>query len=204
MRFLPREEKFYTLFLDQIKIISEAAGLLSNAVGAGFPALAAAAQQIRVLENKGDDIIHDVLTRLNQTFITPIDPEDIHGLASNLDDVLDGIEEVAYRMAAYKVDPLPPAVHELCKLILLSVAELNAAFLALSKNNGLLRHCIEVNRLEEQADQITRTAVEELFDSEKNPIKLIKLKEIYDLLEQTTDNCEDVANSLQTVLVKNG
>lgn len=204
MRFLPREEKFYGFFLEQIKIITEAAGVLERSSRQGMGALNTAALQIRELEAKGDDIIHQILTRLNQTFITPLDPEDIHGLASHLDDVLDGIEESAHKLAAYKVDPVPQPIQELCGLIVACVNELNSAFVALSKNDGLLQHCIEVNRLEEMADEIARSAVEALFDEEKDPIRVIKLKELYDHLELTTDYCEDVANSLQTVLVKNG
>lgn len=204
MRLLPREEKFYIFFLDQLTVIAEAMRLLVSAAQQGLPELNRAAAEIRILEAKGDNIIHEVLTRLNQTFITPIDPEDIHGLASHLDDVLDGIEETAHKLAAYKVEPLPPVIHQLLKLVLACIEELHAAFRALSQNENLLKHCIEVNRLEEEADQLTRAAVEDLYDSETNPIKVMKLKEIYDILEQTTDYCEDVADSLQTVLVKNG
>jgi predicted phosphate transport protein (TIGR00153 family) len=186
-----------------LNVITKAADLLAIASQKGLPEFVRAAGEIKNLESRGDDIIHDVLTRLNQTFITPIDPEDIHGLASHLDDVLDGIEEVSHRFATYKVDPLPPAVAQLVELIRACIRELSAAFLALSKNDALLQHCIEVNRLEEEADKLVRAAVQELYDTEKDLLKLIKLKEIYDLLEQTTDYCEDVANSLQTVLVKN-
>ena len=203
MRFLPREEKFYAFFLEQLKVISQAADLLGTASQKGLPDFVRIAEEIKVLESKGDEIIHDVLTRLNQTFITPLDPEDIHTLASHLDDVLDGIEEISHRFASYKVDPLPPAVSNLVDVIRACVRELSAAFLALSRGDGLLQHCIEVNRLEEEADKLVRSAVQELFDHERDVLRVLKLKEIYDLLEQTTDYCEDVANSLQTVLVKN-
>ena len=203
MRFLPREEKFYHLFLQQAHLISEASQSLLAGVRAGNAHLAAAAERIQVLENKGDEIIHDILTRLNQTFITPIDPEDIHSLSSSLDDVLDGIEDAAYRMAAYRLEPIPPEIVELCKIVDACSKELVAAFEALEHEKPLLVHCIEINRLENAADKLVRKVLTELFQSDIHPIALIKLKEAYEVLEATTDRCEDVADALQGVAVKN-
>src|SRR5688572_16986737 len=105
MRFLPREEKFYELFLDQAKLISQAATLLADSVRNPNADLRVMAEEISNLERKADEIIHEIFTRLNQTFITPIDPEDIHSLSSHLDDVIDGIEEVSHRIATYKISP---------------------------------------------------------------------------------------------------
>src|SRR4249920_2273364 len=102
MRLLPRQEKFFDSFLDQARLIVEASRLLAEAVKAGNSHLSRAAVRIQQLEHEGDEIIHDTFTRLNQTFITPLDPEDIHSIASRLDDVLDGIEDAAYRMVAYR------------------------------------------------------------------------------------------------------
>jgi len=203
MRLLPRDEHFYDLFLNQIGVSVEASLLLLQGAEKGNGPLATAAARINVLEQQGDEIIHDIYVRLNQTFITPMDPEDIHSLSSNLDDILDGIEESAYRIIAYRVDPIPPTVIELCRIIHSCTKTLELAFQALSKHAPLLSHCIEVNRLEEVADQLGRDAVSELFRSEKDCIRLIKLKEVYDLLEETTDRCEDVADALQNVVVKN-
>src|ERR1044072_7870212 len=101
MRLLPREEKFYHLFLKQVDIISEAARLLLEGVRAGNSRLAGAATEINVLEHRGDEVIHELFTRLNSTFITPLDPEDIHSLSTRLDDVLDGIQDAVHRMVAY-------------------------------------------------------------------------------------------------------
>lgn len=203
MRLLPRHEKFFNLFLDQARIILEASEMLLQGVKAGNSQLALAAAEIRRLEQAGDEIIHDMFTRLNQTFITPLDPEDIHSLASHLDDVLDGIEDAVHRMVAYRLDPIPPVVVELCEIIHKSAIGLQKAFQALEKNEKLLDHCIEVNRLEGQADHVVRRAVADLFQHEKDPITLIKTKEIYEFLEATTDRCEDVADTLQNVVVKN-
>ncbi len=203
MRLLPREEKFYGLFLRQAELISEASQLLLDGARTGNSRLAVVATEIRDLEHKADEIIHEIITRLNQTFITPLDPEDIHALSSKLDDVMDGIEDAVHRMVAYKVEPIPPTVITLAEIICSCGNVLQKAFQALEKNEKLMVHCIEVNRLENEADRLVRAAVADLFDKEKDPIVLIKLKEIYEFLEATTDRCEDVADVLQNVVVKN-
>jgi predicted phosphate transport protein (TIGR00153 family) len=203
MRFLPREEKFFSLFLDQVGIISEAADLLLEGAKAGNAHLAQNAVKIKALEEKADNVIHDIFLRLNQTFITPLDPEDIHSLSSHLDDVIDSIEDAAHRMVSYKIEPIPPTVVEICIHVVACVKSLKLAFEALHADQKLMEHCIEINRIEEVVDKLTRSAVGDLFDRETDPIRLIKLKEIYELLEQTTDNCEDVADALQNVVVKN-
>lgn len=203
MRFLPREEKFYHLFSAQAQLIAEASALLLAGAQAGNTHLANAAAEIQKLENKGDEIIHDILTRLNQTFITPIDPEDIHSLSSSLDDVLDGIEDAAYRMAAYRLESIPPAVVELCLIVDACAGQLVTAFQALQDDKPLLEHCIEINRLENAADKLVRLVLAELFQSHMDPIEFIKIKEVYEVLEATTDRCEDVADALQGVAVKN-
>jgi hypothetical protein len=204
MRLIPREEKFFHYFVEQANLIQAAAAQLSQAVNKGPSAMREAEVAISRLEQKGDEIIHEIFTRLNQTFITPIDPEDIHSVATHLDDVLDGIEECSHRMVAYRIDPIPAVVHELCALIDSCAASLVTAFTALSKNRPMLEQCIEINRLEDQADHLVRAAIADLFEHEKDPIALIKLKEIFEYLEVTTDYCEDVADALQNVVVKNG
>jgi predicted phosphate transport protein (TIGR00153 family) len=203
MTFLPREEKFFALFVNQVKLIVEASRLMREAVQAGNAHMARASEEIRTLEGKGDEIIHDTFTRLNQTFITPLDPEDIHALASSLDDVLDGIEDAAHRIFAYRLQPIPPVIVQLCALICDCAASLEKCFQALNDKQQVTEHCIEINRLEDVADGVVRRAISELFDTEKDPIALIKLKEVYEFLEATTDRCEDVADVLQGVVIKN-
>ena len=203
MRFLPREEKFYALFNKQVDLITQASRLLLDGVRAGNSKLAETANQIVALEHAGDEIIHEIFTRLNQTFITPLDPEDIHNLSSRLDDVLDGIEDAAHRMVAYRLESIPARMIVLSEIIHTCCQTLAKAFLALEKNEQVMADCIEVNRLENEADNLVRSAVAELFATEKDAIALIKQKEIYDFLEATTDSCEDVADVLQNVVVKN-
>lgn len=203
MRFLPREEKFFDLFLDQATLITQAAQALAEGTRAGNSHLEETVGAITALERRADEIIHEIFRLLNQTFITPIDPEDIHSLSSHLDDVIDGIEEAAHRLVAYRIEPIPPVVVELCDAVVRSSQALFLAFQALRSDQKLMEHCIEVNRIEEEADAIMRKAIRDLFDNERDPIQIIKLKEVYELLEQTTDYCEDVADALQNVVVKN-
>ena len=203
MNLLPREEKFYENFHQQVKFICQAADLLVEGAASGNTHLASAAHQIKAIEEQADTVIHEIYTRLNSTFITPLDPEDIHSLSSHLDDVIDGIEDSVHRMLAYRIDPLPGTVLELCRLVQSCGLSLLKAFEALAKDQPFMDHCIEINRLEEAADQLVRAAVADLFQDEKDPIRVIKLKEIYEFLEQTTDYCEDVADALQNVQVKN-
>jgi uncharacterized protein len=203
MRLLPREEKFYHLFLKQVEIISEASRLLLEGVRGGKARLAGAATEINVLEHRGDEVIHELFTRLNQTFITPIDPEDIHNLSAALDNVLDGVEDTAHRLVSYRIDPVPAAMVKLSEIVASCARALKAAFEALENDGPIMEHCIEINRLENEADLIGRSSVVELFDNEKDPILLIKLKECYEFFEGTIDSCEDVADVLQNVVVKN-
>ena len=204
MRLLPRDEKFFVDFQNQAKTICQAAEELASAVKGGNSLMVEAAKHIRSLEQKGDELIHDVVRRLHQTFLTPLDPEDIHSLASHMDDILDGIEEVAHCLVAYKVEPIPPPVVELADLIRSSAESVSRAIDALAGHKSMMEHCIEINRLEDVADETYRRAVADLFSGAYDALSVIKLKEIYDALELTTDRCEDVADVLQAVLVKNG
>src|SRR5258706_5378291 len=148
MNLLPREEKFSAYFQQQVKYICQAADLLVQGAQAGNAHLASAAHQIQALEQQADNVIHEIYTRLNSTFITPLDPEDIHSLSSHLDDVIDGIEDCAYRMLEYKVEPFPKKMLELCRIIQSCGKTLEPAFVALSTNQPLLDYCVEINRLE--------------------------------------------------------
>src|ERR1044071_2704716 len=154
MKLFPREEKFFEYFQQQAGFICQAAKLMVEGAVAGNAHLASAAHQIRAIEEQADTVIHEIFTMLNSSFITPLDPEDIHSLSSHLDDVIDGIEDAVHRMLAYRIDPIPKTVVELCRLVQSCGIALLKAFDALAKGQPFMDHCIEVNRLEEAADQL--------------------------------------------------
>ncbi len=160
-------------------------------------------EEIRRIEHIGDDMTHEVLTKLNQTFITPFDREDIHQLASKLDDVLDFINAATARIVMYRITNPPAAAGELAKIILMQSEELRKALSLIHKNGNILAHCVEINRLENEADAVTQQAMAKLFEGEKDPINLIKVKELLEFLERATDKAEDVADVLETVVLKN-
>ena len=160
-------------------------------------------EDISKIEDEGDKVVHDIFDRLRSTFITPFDPEDIQSLATSLDDVLDGIDDVTFRIVAYRLKPIPPAVLALAEKVSSCCTFLAEALVALHKKKPVINICIEINRLENEADKMERNLLADLFRNEKDPIALIRQKEIYELLEATTDRCEDVADVIQNVSVKN-
>jgi len=202
-RLLPRERSFFTRFTEVTANIEEGARALA-ALFHDYRDVPARAQHIKDLEHKGDQLTHDIITRLNQTFITPFDREDIHALSTKLDDVLDLIDAVATRLVIYRADKLRPGVAELADILVRATAEIHAAVSRLEKQDGILDHCIEINRLENQGDTVVRAAIARLFQEEKDPVELIKWKEILEVLEIATDKCEDVANILESVVLKSG
>jgi len=146
---------------------------------------------------------HRILIKLNQTFITPFDREDIHLLASSLDDVLDFIFAASDRLVTYKIIQPSPSAKVLAGIILKQAIELGKAVALLDKDDPhLLDHCVEVNRLENEADKVSREAIGRLFDGELDPITLIKLKELLEVMEEASDKAEDVADVLETVVLK--
>src|SRR5262249_31128498 len=157
------------------RLICQAADLLEEGAAAGNAHLASAAHQIHALEVKADGVLHETYNHLNSTFITPLDPEDIQSLSSHLDDVIDGIEDAVHRMLDYRIDPIPHTAVELCKIIRSCTTILQKAFDAMAEGKPFIEHSIEINRLEEAADQLVRAAVRDLFDNEKDPIRIIKL-----------------------------
>jgi predicted phosphate transport protein (TIGR00153 family) len=146
---------------------------------------------------------HALMTKLNQTFITPFDREDIHRLASSLDDVLDLLNAAGDRMMVYKINAVPKESAQLAGLILQQSEELARALSKLQHQQAsVMQHCVEINRIENEADRVTRDAVGHLFDIEKDPIQLIKIKELYEVLELATDKAEDAANVIESVILK--
>ena len=160
---------------------------------------------IKDIEHQADKITHDTLDKLNKTFITPIDREDIHALSSRLDDVMDSIDRAASRMELYGIEPTPEIL-KLAEHLVLPIDALRKAFPLINdmKNaKAILATCVEVNRLENEADQVHKEALRKLFATEKDPIRIIQIKEILEALEDAYDRCEDVANIIESVVIKN-
>lgn len=201
VRIVPRETKFFDMFAEMSRNLIEGAKVLRDLLG-NFEQVDARLSNIKDIEHRGDDMTHAVFVKLNQTFITPFDREDIHRLASSLDDVLDFINSAADRIKTYKIKTPPPAAFELAKIIVRQAESLELGVSLLEKNQKVLEHLVEVNRLENEADTISRDAIGKLFEYEKDPIILIKHKELIEVLETATDKAEDVANVLETIVLK--
>lgn len=201
MRLIPHEGKFFELFAELSGYVIEGAKLLRSILEDPRD-LDMRVEQVQAIEHKGDRATHAVMTKLNQSFITPFDREDIHKLASSLDDVLDFVNAAANRLVMYKITQSPPDAATLAGLIVLQSEELALGVSLLEKNGEVMKHCEEVNRLEDEADHVSRRAIARLFETEKDPIQLIKLKELYEVLEMATDKAEDAANVLEAIVLK--
>ena len=201
---IPKEEKFYNDFLSMADQLRFGAKLLVE-MFAVEPPIADKAHEIREVEHKCDFLAHEIIQRLNRTFVTPIDPEDIHAMARSLDDVMDAIDDVATLIPLYHITSARPGVRELTRIIAASTDQIVIAVQALEKQRDrVLESAVEINRLENEADRAHQRAVGQLFEEEHDPILVMKWKEILDLLEDATDRCEDVANLLENVVVKHG
>jgi len=205
-RLLPRDDHFFVLLEESAQNLVKAGEELKI-----LPLCKTqkqrieAARRIKDIEHDGDSITHKIFSELNSTFVTPLDREDIHELASALDDILDHIDGCANRFALYKITRVPQAVPNLIDVLILSIHELKNGvhFLRnLNKAEDLQKSFMKVNEFENQADDIFDQAVADLFDKEKNPIQIIKLKEVLVGLETATDKCEDAANVLEGILIK--
>ena len=202
-RLIPREERFYADFIAMADQIREGARLFQEMLLSNPPAVDRA-KEIKEIEHHCDFLTHELVQRLNRTFVTPIDREDIHGMALVLDDVMDSIDASAGLFSLYKITSLRYGAAELADVIRRQTEELAKAVRLLEKRDGVLTICDELNRLEHEADEIFREAVRRLFEEESDPIAVIKWKEIFNVLEAATDDCEDVANVIETIVVKHG
>ena len=201
-RLIPRNEDFYAQFTalaDQLRV----GGELLEQMLAQDPVIWDKVDEIKEVEHKCDHLTHEIIQRLNSTFVTPIDREDIHALAKSLDDVMDAIDASARFVRLYKIKTARYGARELARIISLSAEQVRLAVVALEKRTGVSDRAVEINRLENEADRMHEAALRRLFDEESDPVLIIKWKEILDVLEEATDRCEDVANLLEGVVVKN-
>ncbi len=203
MKLFPKETDFFEIF-DKVALnVTKAATLLVSLME-NFQNIEEKSKEIYEVEQEGDILTHDIMKKLNKTFITPIDREDLHLLASRLDDVLDLIWAAVDRLTVFRIRESTPEVVEMAKDLLLTTEVIQKAIHKLreKKYSHVQEFCIEINRLENRVDRAFRDALGKLFDDIKDPILIIKWKEIYEHLEDASDRCEDVANILESIVLK--
>lgn len=202
--FMPRESGFFDLFEQASQNVVEAGQCLKNLMKS-FEEPHKQIQHIKDLEHKGDGLTHDIVFKLNKTFITPLDREDIHELASALDDILDEIDAVAELFMVFKIDRPTPTALTLSEILHESVLEVGRGIFLLRQKKWDMKECgIRVNTLENEADRVLREAISKLFEDEPDPKTVMKWKEIYENFEMGTDSCEDVLNVLERIALKHG
>lgn len=200
---IPKDEKFFAMFKEMAKTITLGAEQLKDMLD-DFKNPIESQRKIKDTEHQGDVHTHDIIKKLNKSFITPFEREDIYALASALDNILDVIDNSAQHLIMYNIDHITPEAKELGFIILKSCHSVEKAVSLLgNKLEHISEHCVEINSLENEADRVRADAIGRLFREEKDPIQLIKWKEIYENLELVTDKCEDAANILESVVVKN-
>ena len=204
--FIPREEVFFPLFEESARNMVKAAQSLKELVD-NWQDVEQKINEITELEHQGDTITHQIVAQLHRTFVTPFDREDIAQLAHTLDDVTDFIHAASDAMLIYKVDPPSQRAKELAGIIVQGAAEIEKAMPQLRHRGQLkqlLEQCVELNRLENEADRVYRSALAELFSDARDMARVIQWREIYQHMESATDRCEDVANVLEGVAIKHG
>jgi len=206
MSFLfPHSTDFYDLFERSAAKAVEGAQLL-EALIKSFDDVSLKAKRIKDVEHEGDLITHETIEKLNKTFVTPLDREDIHSLISSLDDILDFIEATSERLSLYNVKDIRPDAAILVDILVQSTREVQRAVGMLRHLKGgdsVLKHCTEIDRLENESDFASRSAIAKLFEPNANPLDVIKWKEIYDCIENAVDRCEDAANVIEGIVLKN-
>jgi predicted phosphate transport protein (TIGR00153 family) len=198
----PRDRQFFDLFEEAGRNIMRAADLLDQMLR-DYPDNADLARDILICEQDGDRITHDIIRRLNKTFVTPIDREDIYALASALDDIVDFIEEVADYLGLYKIEAPMEQSQQLARILCQAARAISECMPRLRGFQDMSHYTIEVNRLENDGDRVTREAVASLFDGGIDPMVVIRWKDIYERLEEAIDSTERVANILEGIVLKN-
>ncbi|MFL0246602.1 DUF47 domain-containing protein [Candidatus Clostridium stratigraminis] len=204
-RLTPREDKFYDLFIDSAKTIHEASVMLVDLIK-NYTNVENKVKNIEEMEHKGDKQVHDIMQQLNKTFITPFDREDIYAIAKQMDDIMDAIEATAHRFIMFNVGTIEQSAVVLTEMIENQCRELISLMEELKnmkKSKKLTEKIIEINRIEDEGDKIFRKAITALFNEQIPALHVIKWREIFDYIEQTLDACEDVANTVEGVVMKN-
>jgi predicted phosphate transport protein (TIGR00153 family) len=203
---LPKEDKFFPMFEEMADLIAKSAAILNRIITSPVPSEETDLfAEIKVLENQADDIVHNVLDSVDSSFITPFDREDIQRLISKMDDVIDLINSTSQQIKLYKPKSKMPQVHDLAQIIVRGCEQIRIAvpeLRNLKKSDKLQAACLAMNDLENQADDVFHELISTLFQSETNPIELIKRKEILETMEEVTDCVEDVSDVLKTIMIK--
>ncbi len=204
LNFAPRSEPFFDLLEAAATNALDTARALRDMVE-DYRDLDRKFERIRQMEHDGDQIAHQVFDRLNRTFVTPIDREDLHRLAMDLDDIVDGIEEVADHLLIYRIKEPTAMVIGMVRILVRCCEEIAAAVPMLRGRmaNEISQRVVEINRLENEGDQLYRAALEKLFDSPPDPLDVIRWKEVYDVVEKAIDSAEDIADRLHGIMIKN-
>ena len=204
MRLLPRDERFFDLFTSVATLTVEAAKHLRELLTSDVDHRSFLIESIKRLEHEADALTHEIITRLDRSFITPLDREDIHLLASRLDDIMDRIDGTARRVQIYRTGPAPHGVIVIADVIVRSTQQVLEAVRVLSGEKApvVIAACTQIKKLEEEGDFAYHEWLAKLFEEERDPITLIKWKEIYDTLEKTLDQADDVANVLESIAIK--
>ncbi len=197
----PREEDFFVLFRKQAALVRESCVQL-HAMMVSFDRLEERAKELKDVEHRADLITHEIFERLNRTFITPLEREDIHRLASNLDDVVDAAEAIGSRIVLFHVSAPTPEAIRLAEILTECGTQIEQAIDNLKNMNSLMAFTVEINRLENEADAISRNVMADLFSGRHEVLDVLRWKEIYGRLENAADKCEDVANAVESIVVK--
>lgn len=202
VRLLPKEEKFYEIFTESATNIHNAAKHLKLMLEkrTDFDRYA---REIKEMEHIGDKLTHEIINRLNKTFVTPFDREDIHSLSQRMDDVIDLIYAAANQVVVFRIVKYGENALRLAQIIVEATEEMLKGVSLLNRIDKVYPHCIEINRLENEGDLILNQGFTKIFENSPDPIEVIKLKDFYQNLELATDRCEDVANVLEAIYVKN-
>jgi predicted phosphate transport protein (TIGR00153 family) len=200
---IPQDKVFFNLLEEQAKLVLQAAELFKDMVD-DYDTFGVKMKRMRALEHDGDEIVHEIFHKLNKTFITPIDQEDISRLASLYDDILDYIDAVANKIYLFKIEKPDGVIKDFSEIIVKMVEEVNAAcrHIRKIKQKEIEEKFKEVHKLENQADDLADNAIAKLF-TEKDPVKILIMKDIYELLEEVTDKIEDVCLAIQDIVMKN-
>ena len=202
LNFLPKEEQYFALFIQMTLYISEAARELKEMLADKNQDFPEYMRRIKGLEHACDELTHSISTRLNKSFITPFDREDIYMMSTALDDIVDLINDAARSIVDYDVREIKDYAQDFADVIVRMAEQLRAIVSTLEKPKNITQRLVEIHRLENEGDDIYHAAIAELFHEERDPLTVLKWKEVYEKLEAAVDRCENVANIIESVVIK--